>query len=799
MFLRYRSRKILDSKIFALLIVGVFILSSFSFSNEAQAAQGGNQLVSIETVTGTTGTGASATASFSNGTALNKMFHFCSFQGDVADNLHDQVFRATALTAIDTLTITAGQTGGSNLSLTYRCYIVIFTTGSDLVVQRFTTPTPTADTANNQTITAVSATNRAFVIPHGESDPSDTTIGSEELWEYQLTSTTNVAIFLDGGNNSSHPGVKFEVVDWNNSYIAVQHINTNSMTTAETTDAVNITAVDQTRTWLIGSNTWSGVAAGSSPTDDFGVRLDFLDSDTIQLRKANSGVAVEWSAQVIEDTSTYGLWKVQAGSIAMSTAETSDTFTLTAVNTANTFVNGTTFNTFGYTGQSSDTTTGNVDSATATVTLTNGTTVTAVRGVTDTTTLDVPVQAVEFLPAFTQSAYRLFNNVDSTDVGTVLADQDTAATLGATGAAFRLRALLHLDTAQLAASGQNFKLQFAQQSGTCDTAFSGETYADVTGATVIAYNNNTPADGDNLTANANDPPGAANPHFGHTIVNQDYEELNNFTNSVAATPRGQDGLWDFSLKDNGATASTAYCLRAVKSDGTVLDTYSVIPQITTAAGATTTLGDGTDGSNSTIGPGASASAFPTVQSLTESIFATDTTAHAVSMPATVNSGDLLLAAITTTSDDDEPATPSGWTDMGARGTGGSGFSLFAKRAAGTEGGTTVDFNTDSFSTKMAAHVFRITGWRDSGTLTNDVEVSLAGGESSTPDPPSFNPTNWDVEDTLWIAVAGINIVNTSGNINGYPSGYTNTEEAKTGTSFSHQQVGSGRKESAAAV
>ena len=361
---------------------------------------------------------------------------------------------------------------------------------------------------------------------------------------------------------------------------------------------------------------------------------------------------------MIEDTSTYGLWKVQAGSIAMSTAETSDTFTLTAVDTANTFVNGTTFNTFGYTGQSSDTTTGNVDSATATVTLTNGTTVTAVRGVTDTTTLDVPVQAVEFLPAFTQSAYRLFNNVDSTDVGTVLADQDTAATLGATGAAFRLRALLHLDTAQLAASGQNFKLQFAQQSGTCDTAFSGETYADVTGATVIAYNNNTPADGDNLTANANDPPGAANPHFGHTIVNQDYEELNNFTNSVAATPRGQDGLWDFSLKDNGATASTAYCLRAVKSDGTVLDTYSVIPQITTAAGATTTLGDGTDGSNSTIGPGASASAFPTVQSLTESIFATDTTAHAVSMPATVNSGDLLLAAITTTSDDDEPAPPT---------------------------------------------------------------------------------------------------------------------------------------------
>lgn len=184
-------------------------------------------------------------------------------------------------------------------------------------------------------------------------------------------------------------------------------------------------------------------------------------------------------------------------------------------------------------------------------------------------------------PTFTQSAYRLFNNADSTDVGTALAAQDTAATLGSTGAAFRLRMLLHVGTNQLAVSGQSFKLQFAQQSGTCDTAFSGETYADVTAATVIAYNDNaTPADGSALTANANDPT-----HGADTIVNQTYEELNNFTNSVAAIPSGEDGKWDFSLKDNGASANTAYCLRVVKSDGTLLDTYTVIPQITTASSA----------------------------------------------------------------------------------------------------------------------------------------------------------------------------------------------------------------------
>lgn len=188
-------------------------------------------------------------------------------------------------------------------------------------------------------------------------------------------------------------------------------------------------------------------------------------------------------------------------------------------------------------------------------------------------------------PTFNQSAYRLFNNTDSIGVGTPLAAQDTAATLGSTGAAFRLRMLLHIDLNKLALSDQAFKLQFAQQSGTCDTGFVGETYADVTAATVIAYNDNpTPLDNTALVGDANDPT-----HGADTIVRQTYEELNNFTNSVAAIPSAQDGKWDFSLKDNGATASTAYCLRAVKSDDTVLNTYTAIPQITTAAAASLTF------------------------------------------------------------------------------------------------------------------------------------------------------------------------------------------------------------------
>ena len=192
--------------------------------------------------------------------------------------------------------------------------------------------------------------------------------------------------------------------------------------------------------------------------------------------------------------------------------------------------------------------------------------------------------ALEYVPdqQIKQSAYRFFNNLDSTDVGSALAAQDTPATLSLSGAAFRLRMLLHMTTNELTiTSGQSFKLQFATQGGDnlCDATSSGENYIDVTTSTVIAFNDNsTPADGAALTTNANDPT-----HGSDAVVNQTYEESNNFTNSQAVIPVGQDGKWDFSLKDNNTTPTAAtYCLRAVKDTGILLESYNVIPQITTS-------------------------------------------------------------------------------------------------------------------------------------------------------------------------------------------------------------------------
>lgn len=178
-----------------------------------------------------------------------------------------------------------------------------------------------------------------------------------------------------------------------------------------------------------------------------------------------------------------------------------------------------------------------------------------------------------------QANFRFFANSDSTDVGVPLAEQDTEATLTSTNQAFRLRVLLGISENELEDDAGSFKLQFATQGSdeSCDTSFTDEEYADVTTETVISYNDNeTPTDGSALTPNEFDPTVEG------TIITQTYIEQNPLTNSEGPIDDGEYGLWDFSLVDNGADAETNYCFRVVTNEGETLDTYSVVPQITTA-------------------------------------------------------------------------------------------------------------------------------------------------------------------------------------------------------------------------
>lgn len=190
---------------------------------------------------------------------------------------------------------------------------------------------------------------------------------------------------------------------------------------------------------------------------------------------------------------------------------------------------------------------------------------------------NAPKLDISYTVTFEQSGYRWFENTSDTTVSTALGGvgENTPATLTTNGQAFRLRLLIHVGVSSLPQSAQSFKLQFAEKSGSCDTGFINESYSDVAVTSTIAYFNNTPSDGTALTPNPSLDP----THLGHTVVSQTYEELNNFTNSVAAIPSGQDGQWDFALFDYSASSNKSYCFRAVKSDNSLLDTYTVIPEI----------------------------------------------------------------------------------------------------------------------------------------------------------------------------------------------------------------------------
>jgi hypothetical protein len=144
-------------------------------------------------------------------------------------------------------------------------------------------------------------------------------------------------------------------------------------------------------------------------------------------------------------------------------------------------------------------------------------------------------------------------------------------------------------------------------------------------------------------------------------------------------------------------------------------------------------------------------------------------------PTNVAAGDLLvlLAAM----DGDPSVGATGW-DVGELNTiqpinGALGFRV----ADGTETG---NFTlTVNFTEQGAWAVLRVTGWYGgsvagsfnltSGPVDHDgIAVGGAQGASLTPDPPSFNPANWDVEDTLWIAAC---VVDTSRTIVLYPTNF----------------------------
>jgi hypothetical protein len=136
-------------------------------------------------------------------------------------------------------------------------------------------------------------------------------------------------------------------------------------------------------------------------------------------------------------------------------------------------------------------------------------------------------------------------------------------------------------------------------------------------------------------------------------------------------------------------------------------------------------------------------AFPTIEDITQSTHV-DESSHAISYPATVGSGDLLIVGFGC--DDNEVLTwQSGWNVIYEEDAGAQGPTLGVawKEADGTEGGGSFNIQTGT-SEGSCAHLIRITGHQTPGV--NDPEASVEGaGSSQNPDALSLTASGGSKE------------------------------------------------------
>lgn len=140
-------------------------------------------------------------------------------------------------------------------------------------------------------------------------------------------------------------------------------------------------------------------------------------------------------------------------------------------------------------------------------------------------------------------------------------------------------------------------------------------------------------------------------------------------------------------------------------------------------------------------------AFPQVASITE----TNTNSGAPivgNLPATVNSGDLLLAFTSTENNPGTATDPGGWTRLVFAGSSPVRLGVWYRIADGSEAGGTISVTVQFSPGFTCAQVYRITGWH--GSQAPEIGT-LGSGVTGTPDPGAVTAT-WGSDDNLFIVV-----------------------------------------------
>lgn len=189
------------------------------------------------------------------------------------------------------------------------------------------------------------------------------------------------------------------------------------------------------------------------------------------------------------------------------------------------------------------------------------------------------------IPVVSQTNYRFYDNANSLTPGNPRASQNTVANVGQPGVIgedFRLRTGIVNETANsLTSATFTPSLQFSEKPvghggpvGGCEDA---SNWDDVTTSSDIAYKTNPGAtSGAAISSYANDPTSPTSSWVYQTYVSSPsgFTVLNTIAPDAAA-------LWDFSLVNLSALATTDYCFRIVDG-GYELDEYDEYPEVTTS-------------------------------------------------------------------------------------------------------------------------------------------------------------------------------------------------------------------------
>jgi PKD repeat protein len=159
--------------------------------------------------------------------------------------------------------------------------------------------------------------------------------------------------------------------------------------------------------------------------------------------------------------------------------------------------------------------------------------------------------------------------------------------------------------------------------------------------------------------------------------------------------------------------------------------------------------------------------FPQVAATNSGANDVNSTSHTLNLPTGIAAGNLLIIFYAF---DGSPTvsgiSENGYSTLGTTSASSPYTRVAYKIATGSEG-STVTFTSD-VAEKSAHITYRITGWH--GTTAPAIST-VATATSANPDPASLNPSGWDIEETLWLAVAAWDAGNT--NLSTFPSGYTN--------------------------